>query len=557
MPYKVEERDGKYRVILADTGNIAMNAAGTSVDGGGHDTKEDAEAQARAIEAHENKSDDGEGDVIKLLDKRCRTPGLLWKHGNGVFLDTVAEAPIQRKDPSAMSATFCISTPRPDREEDVIIPEGVDFSDYRFNPVVMWDHGLTNLTLPIGKSIDPIDTTLAVTVLPGVAIEATCYFSQTLPEAEQIFHLVTEDILRGASIHVDPIDAIVRSPGVERPGLLVKTSKMIEWSITTLGCNPDAVKKILSDGRLCGRPLHEGLVKSLSRQAAPSQVLVRGVTLSKADSPTATKTMADKNDLDKKRKSLEDGDEMKRLRKEYDDAKGDDEEAKSKRKTIGGKIKSLYKADGMSEEDANIPDEPGETKSDDDEPRDDDADRPHGSKVLGALHSALSDVTKGLEEAKRPLDNKEVKEYVEGIANSLNGMCGEIKDFHGEQYPNGPDLEKDAADGDRENVNNEPPEASGMVKFLARNNTNRLGVKGASKSLDRLCARKDLPKGIKQELQGIAKTLAKISDEALAKSRIVQHEDADAEFVKLRAELKAGIAEVKKMVTDAAPANRR
>lgn len=268
--------------------------------------------------------------------------------------------------------------------------------------------------------------------------------------------------------------------------------------------------------------------------------------------------MADENDLDKKRKALEDGDEMKRLRKEYEDAKGDDEEAKSKRKTIGGKIKSLYKDGGMSEEDANIPDEPGETKSDDDEQRDDDeADRPHGSKVLGALHSALTDVTKGLEEAKRPLDNKEVKDYVEGIANSLNGMCGEIKDFHAEQYPDGPDLEKDAADGDGENVNNEPPEASGMVKFLARNNTNRLGVKGASKSLDRLCSRKDLPKGIKQELQGIAKTLARISDEALVKSKIVQQEDTNAEWNKLRDELKAGIAEVKQTIADAAPKNRR
>lgn len=51
MPVKVEMRDDKWRVVNSDTGDLERNAAGTPVDGGGHDTQEEAQAQARAINA--------------------------------------------------------------------------------------------------------------------------------------------------------------------------------------------------------------------------------------------------------------------------------------------------------------------------------------------------------------------------------------------------------------------------------------------------------------------------------------------------------------------------
>ena len=48
MPVKTEKRDGKYRVVDPD-GSITKNNSGTAVDGGGHDTKEEALSQVRAI----------------------------------------------------------------------------------------------------------------------------------------------------------------------------------------------------------------------------------------------------------------------------------------------------------------------------------------------------------------------------------------------------------------------------------------------------------------------------------------------------------------------------
>ena len=51
MPVKCKRVGDKYRVVEAATERIAMNAALTPLDGGGHDTQEACGAQSRAINA--------------------------------------------------------------------------------------------------------------------------------------------------------------------------------------------------------------------------------------------------------------------------------------------------------------------------------------------------------------------------------------------------------------------------------------------------------------------------------------------------------------------------
>ena len=53
MPATVAMRNGKWRVVEENTGNL-VRRNGTSVDGGGYDSKEKALAQARAINANSN-----------------------------------------------------------------------------------------------------------------------------------------------------------------------------------------------------------------------------------------------------------------------------------------------------------------------------------------------------------------------------------------------------------------------------------------------------------------------------------------------------------------------
>lgn len=51
MPATVAMRNGKWRVVEADSGHV-VRRNGTSVDGGGYDSKEKAQAQAKAINAN-------------------------------------------------------------------------------------------------------------------------------------------------------------------------------------------------------------------------------------------------------------------------------------------------------------------------------------------------------------------------------------------------------------------------------------------------------------------------------------------------------------------------
>lgn len=53
MPAFVKKMGGKWRVV--DRQGILKNKAGTAVDGAGHGKREDAEAQARAVNAQQSK----------------------------------------------------------------------------------------------------------------------------------------------------------------------------------------------------------------------------------------------------------------------------------------------------------------------------------------------------------------------------------------------------------------------------------------------------------------------------------------------------------------------
>lgn len=52
MPVCVEKRGKKYRIVNCASRQIETNKAGTPLDGGGHDSKDAAMKQMRAINAN-------------------------------------------------------------------------------------------------------------------------------------------------------------------------------------------------------------------------------------------------------------------------------------------------------------------------------------------------------------------------------------------------------------------------------------------------------------------------------------------------------------------------
>lgn len=171
-------------------------------------------------------------------------------------------------DIQRMKASAIICTPAVDREQEVIVPTGIDTSDYARNPVVLWEHGLDpGISIPIAKCEDSSGK-LALR-LNGEAMEGDAYFTNKVRESEQVFDLIVERIIRATSIHVMPIPGTKKRTTVNGvPATVYPQSSMIEWSFGRIGVNPEAVLKLLDKNRLAGSVISECLAKSLRPFAA-------------------------------------------------------------------------------------------------------------------------------------------------------------------------------------------------------------------------------------------------------------------------------------------------
>jgi len=199
-----------------------------------------------------------------------RTPGTVFKFAPTsasrnapaeLGFDVIQDDP--RIDESAMSATATICTATIDRQGEIIFPGGGDYTHYTRNPVVLWEHGFDqSISFPIGKCEDPSGQ-LALSASDD-EIEATCFFSQSLREAQQIFALVAERVIRATSIHVIPKSTEQRL--MEGTAITIYPEwEMLEWSWGRIGVNPDAVARTLDSGRLAG----EAICDSVKRMLQP------------------------------------------------------------------------------------------------------------------------------------------------------------------------------------------------------------------------------------------------------------------------------------------------
>lgn len=196
-------------------------------------------------------------------------PGRFYKlaSADGVVslaMDTISAPAI---DESRMCATAIISTPTPDRVRDVMLPRGIDLTDYRLNPVVLWEHGLAGITTPIAKS-EHADGRLAIDVFDD-RVEGTAYHTSKNQESANIFGLLAERIVRASSIRAaDNSKSKLSRDAHGKPVVVVEWWPLIEWSWGMVGVNPETVTKVLDRGRINGDKLAPSIRKSLLPYAA-------------------------------------------------------------------------------------------------------------------------------------------------------------------------------------------------------------------------------------------------------------------------------------------------
>lgn len=197
----------------------------------------------------------------------------------------------QESDPSAMSASFVVLTRgknvnRHGNKVQIAETEnsrGLILDQYETNPVWLFGHG-SDLTLPIGKSRDSSGK-LHIKKLV-TRMDATIFFSQTLPEAAAIFALVNEDILRAASVSFMPLKAQFIKPDkkkkqdsgdnqvieLRQPFLDFVESELLEISVVPVGADAGAIRKSIEQGSFNGEKLTEPLKRTLAPYAEERHV---------------------------------------------------------------------------------------------------------------------------------------------------------------------------------------------------------------------------------------------------------------------------------------------
>lgn len=194
-----------------------------------------------------------------------------FKFANGAAVSSVRNSR-PYVDREKMSARAIISTATEDRVGDILNPRGCLLKNYAKNPVVLYGHGLENITTPIGTSCDP-DGNLDIEINDDYVL-ATCYFSKKSLEAGQIFELVDEGIIRATSVRETP-KSFKKSYVNGSPVNLVDKWDLEEWSWCAIGVNPDAVAKALST-RFDGRRLSPSIMKSLNAVMPAKRVTGKG-----------------------------------------------------------------------------------------------------------------------------------------------------------------------------------------------------------------------------------------------------------------------------------------
>ena len=114
--------------------------------------------------------------------------------------------------------------------------DGMDFSNYRKNPVVLFAHDYSGRTESSGL---PIGRTVHLGRTPDGRIRADFEFLSGDPFADRVRNAWNRGFLRGASIGWRAVEA--RPSGMGK-GLRIVKSELIEWSIVAVPADPDALR---------------------------------------------------------------------------------------------------------------------------------------------------------------------------------------------------------------------------------------------------------------------------------------------------------------------------
>jgi HK97 family phage prohead protease len=124
-----------------------------------------------------------------------------------------------------------ISTSTLARDGHILEPSGCDLTNYRVNPIVLWQH---NPDVPVGRATD--------LVVEGDKIRARITFAPVgiSQKADEVRGLVKNGIVSGVSVGFDVIDAEPLDPKQPRGGQRFTKWELLECSFCSVPADPGA-----------------------------------------------------------------------------------------------------------------------------------------------------------------------------------------------------------------------------------------------------------------------------------------------------------------------------
>ena len=124
-----------------------------------------------------------------------------------------------------------ISTSALARDGHILEPSGCDLTNYRANPIVLWQH---NPDVPVGRAAD-----LAV---EGDHIQARIMFAPAgvSPKADEVRGLVKTGIVSGVSVGFDVLDSEPLDPKKPYGGQRFTKWELLECSFCSVPADPGA-----------------------------------------------------------------------------------------------------------------------------------------------------------------------------------------------------------------------------------------------------------------------------------------------------------------------------
>ena len=166
------------------------------------------------------------------------------------MLKRVFDSEVRGVDEKEGTITAYISTNTVDRYREVLDPEGMDATNFKKNPVVLWAH---NYDLPpIGKAL--------WTKRDGDGVISKVKFADT-DFAQEIFSLYKGGFLKAFSVGFIPKetenakDEDYNNP--KKPRRTYKSWELLEYSAVPVPANPDAVSLAIQRGVLKTKSIQE------------------------------------------------------------------------------------------------------------------------------------------------------------------------------------------------------------------------------------------------------------------------------------------------------------